>query len=267
MRTFALLAAEAIGDAVRRRIALVVAGACVLSLLVIDGCTTCASGTVMVDGEPQSIAGLAGATGAFTVVVLALWIVALAGILAADHLAQTLADGSALLVLARPVGRSAFALARLAGALGVALGAGAILLGATAALLGARSGLAPLPALAAGAGCALGSVTAGALAMTLSLALPRAACALLTLLSVGGVALADAVALAGGQPGGVVGALARFGPAFAAAPARALDAWVPGVEIHGDPATTLLRAGLWALASVALLLLAFARTEPGTASE
>ncbi|MDX1649862.1 MAG: hypothetical protein R3263_08400, partial [Myxococcota bacterium] len=130
MRAFARLSIEAVGDAVRRRIAAVVAAASLVSLLAIDTCTACATGTVVVDGEVREIAALAGATGVATVVVLSLWIVALAAFLASDHLAQTLADGSALLVLARPVGRAPFALARLAGALGVALGAGAVLLGA-----------------------------------------------------------------------------------------------------------------------------------------
>jgi hypothetical protein len=262
MRAFLLLAREALGDAVRRRIAAVVAAATLLSLLAIDSCTACAGGTVWVNGEPREIAALAGATGVATVVVLALWIVALAGVLASDHLAQTLADGSALLVLARPVGRSSFALARLAGALGVALGAGAVLLGATVALLAARSDVAPLPALGAAAGCGLGALTAAALAMAASLALPRAACALLLLLAVGGVALADALALAGAEPSGALGLVARYGPAFAAAPARALDPWLAGVAL-GPPGPVLARAALWAAGSVALLLAAFRRVEPG----
>ena len=260
MRAFALLAREALGDAVRRRIAVVVAAASLLSLLMIDSCTACATGSVLVNGELREVAGLAGATGALTVIVLGLWIVALAGFLASDHLAQSLADGSALLVLARPVGRAPFALARLAGALGVALGAGALLLGATVALLATRSGISPWPALAAGLTFALGATTTGALAMAASLHLPRAACALLALVAVGAVALADGLALAGTEPVGWLGALARLGPAFAAAPAGLLDAWVPGLEL-GDPLPALGRAALWAGASLILLLAAFARLE------
>jgi hypothetical protein len=259
---FLRLALEALGDAVRRRIAAVVAAATLLSLLAIDSCTACAGGTVVVNGQAREIAALAGATGVATVVVLALWIVALAGVLASDHLAQTLTDGSALLVLARPVGRPTFVLARLAGALGVALGAGALLLGATVALLAARSEVAPIPAAAAALACALGAVTAGALAMAASLALPRAACALLTAVAVAGVALADALALAGAEPGGLLGAVARFGPGFAAAPARALDPWLVGVAL-GELPPTLARAAAWAAGSLGLVVLAFGRVELG----
>lgn len=266
MSAFAWLALEALGDAVRRRIAAVVAAASVLSLLLIDTCTSCATGTVVVNGEVREVAALAGATGVATVVALTLWIVALAGFLASDHLAQTLADGSALLALARPVGRAPFALARLAGTLGVALGAGAILLGATVAWLAARGDVTPWPALGAAAGCALGAVTAGALSMAASLALPRAACALLALAAVAGVALADALALAGAEPGGLLGAVARLGPAFAAAPARAVGPWLEGVAL-GPLLPTLARAAAWAAASVALLLLTFRRIELGSATD
>jgi hypothetical protein len=107
--------------------------------------------------------------------------IALAGVLASDHLRATLDDGSAALSLARPVPREAFAVARL---MGVTAVAGAVVLGIAGFLLATRSALPLTPALCAAGACALGALTVGALAMAASLVLPRAVTVLLVLGSV-----------------------------------------------------------------------------------
>jgi hypothetical protein len=147
---FRTLAGEAVLDAVRRRIVAAIAVVSLLSLMLVDTCTTCGGGEVIVNGEVREMANIAGWTGTVTFAVLGLWSIVLAGVLASEHLAQTLADGSATLALARPVGRGTFAFARLAGSLAIALVTGAVLLGGTTLFLHARSGLPTGPALVAG---------------------------------------------------------------------------------------------------------------------
>ena len=99
--SFFVLTLEAIQDAVRRRIVLVIAAVSLLSLLMVDSCTSCGPGQVTVDGELRSMVDLSGYTGSVTFLLLGLWSVVLAGVLAAEHLAGTLDDGSAPLALSR----------------------------------------------------------------------------------------------------------------------------------------------------------------------
>lgn len=266
VRAFRVLAGEALADAVRRRAVAAIAVVSVLSLLGIDSCTSCSGASVVVNGEPTRLPQVAGATGLFTFTVLSLWCMALAGVLAADHLVQTLDDGSASLCLARPIGRATFAWARLAGALAIALATGLLLLGATASLLQARSGLPVAPALLAGLAFALGATTLSALAMTASLFLPRIANVLLVFLAVGSVALANALALAGRAPDGLLGWLDRLGPPLASAVGLSLAAWIPDVELAGERATVAARSLVWAVLAPALLRWAFARVEIGGAA-
>lgn len=259
MNGFGWLAREAIADALRRRIAAAVAAAALVSVALLDSCTAC-SPSFEVNGEMRELTELAGPAGLGTFVLLGLWLITLAGVIAADHLRSTLDDGSTLLALARPVSRDAFALARLAGVLGLTGAAGLVMLGAATGLLAARSGLAVEPALAAGAACAAGCVAVAALAMTASLALPRAA----TLLLVGGfvwlTAFANSVA-AVTPLGGWLGALDRTGPPFGAAMALALAPWLEGIAIQGDPVRVNARLAAWAIGAVLLLVYAFRRVE------
>lgn len=262
-RSFRLLAFEAVRDAVRRRIVAAIVVVSVLSLLGIDGCTKCAGGTVVVNGRPAELSQLAGATGALGFSMLSLWCIALAGLLAAEHLTQSLDDGSAALSLARPVGRGAFVFARLAGALAIALTTGGVLLGATTALLAVRTGLPPGPAVAGFAAFAAGSVTVAALAMSLSLAIGRLANVLLVFASVGAVTLVNGLSLAGHEPGGVLGLLDRFGPPLASAVVAAVSGWVPQLELSTDPAELVFRSVAWAGAALVVLWWLFGRAELG----
>jgi hypothetical protein len=190
-----------------------------------------------------------------------LWTLLLAGFLASDHLAEPLADGSASLVLARPVGRSSFALARLAGALAIALVSGAVLLGGAGVLLHLRQGLAWLPLFGAFAAMAAGAATVGAFAMAASLALPRIATLLLLLMSVGMIAALNLAALSGAQLGGLTGVIEGYGPPLVSSVAFALREWVAPSSMPGNALALALRHGVWTLASAALLVLAFRRTE------
>lgn len=265
-RRFAILAREAIADAVRRRAVTAIAAVSLLSLLLIEGCTECAGGGFVVNGREMALPQVAGAAGLLTFAILSAWCIALAGVLAADHLVQTLDDGSATLCLARPVGRTSFALARLMGALAIALGTGAVLLGATAGLLHARSGLPLGPAVGAALAFGLGALAMSGLAMTLSLFVARIANVLLVFASVGIVAVANGLSLAGQGPEGWLGWVDRLGPPWTSSVVWMLAPWIPQLELAGDPVDVLARALAWAGLSVAALGLAFDRVELGRAA-
>lgn len=258
---FRTLAGEAVLDAVRRRIIAAIAVVSVLSLMLVDTCTTCSGGELMVNGEVQEMASIAGWSGTVTFIVLGLWSIVLAGVLASEHLSQTLADGSATLTLARPVGRGTFAFARLAGALSIAFVTGAVLLGGTALFLAARSGLPTGPALVASLSCAVGGVTLAALAMTASLYMPRIATVLLVFVATGAITMANLVAMFRDDTGGVMGAIDRFGPPLCTSIALALSPWIEGIGVPGGAAEIAVRHVLWAAASIALLQAAFRRVE------
>ena len=106
---FAELASEALWDATRRRIVPMIALVSLISLLGVDSCTSCASGSITANDEVVPVSQVAGWTGMVVISSLSLWMMLLAGILASDHLAEPLSDGSASLVLSRPVTRGAFA--------------------------------------------------------------------------------------------------------------------------------------------------------------
>ncbi len=259
-RVFALLSREALADATRRRIVPLIAVMALLSLLFVDSCTSC-SPEVSVQGQEVPLSGVSGLLGLIVMVVLGLWTQVLAGILASDHLAEPLSDGSASLVLSRPVSRGAFALSRLVGAVLLSLGTGAVLMVATALLLQVRQGLPPGPAVAAGLACALGAVTVGSLAMLASLFLPRVATALIVLGLVWGVAAVNAFGRFGVDLGGWVGALDRLGPPLATVMVVTLAPWVEPLDVSADPLDALARAVLWAAGSLVLVVVAFRRVE------
>lgn len=262
MSAFAALAVEAIRDAVRRRIVAAIVLLSLVSLTLVDGCTACAAGQVVVNGESRSIGELAGASGALLFGVLGLWVVVLAGVLGSDHLQQTLEDGSANLCLARPVSRNSFVAARLVGVLVIALVAGAVLLVTAAGLLHVRSGLAIAPAISAGCAVALGAVVAGALAMALSLSLPRLATVLVVFVGVGTMTVANLVMLFNrGEGQGTLAWIDRIGPPFATAIGAALAPWVRQVDPMGDEGVIFIRLGLWAVGALVLLVLVFRRRE------
>lgn len=259
-RVFVALSREALADAVRRRIVPLIAVMALLSLFFVDSCTSC-SPQIESQGQPVELPDLAGMLGLAMMVVLGLWTQVLAGVLASDHLAEPLADGSAALALARPVSRGGFALSRLAGVVALSFATGAVLLGSTTLLLSQRQDLAPEPAVAAGLACALGCVSVGGLAMAASIYLPRVATALLVFALVWGVALVNAVGQTGAELGGLLGAVDRFGPPLASAMIVALAPWLDSVTVSGTAADVTLRGLAWAAASAGLVVAAFRRLE------
>jgi ABC-type transport system involved in multi-copper enzyme maturation permease subunit len=261
-RAWRALATEAIADATRRRIVPVIAVLALFSLLFVESCTSC-SPTLTRDGESVELPQVAGFGGLLISVVLGLWTMVLAGVLASDHLAEPLEDGSADLALARPVSRGAFALSRLLGALALACATGALLLFGSAVLLYARQGLAPGPVFAAFLACMAGAATMSGLAMTASLVLPRSVTALAVFGFVWVVAGINAVAQFGTQLTGFAGLVDRFGPPLATAMIVALGSWIEPTATRGEPLELALRSLVWAGAGALLLLGAFRRIELG----
>jgi ABC-type transport system involved in multi-copper enzyme maturation permease subunit len=263
---FLLLWREALLDALRRRLVLAIAVASLLSLLVLGNCAGCAP-VVEVNGQAQSLANVAPLLGSVLLIVVGLWVATLAGLLAADHLAQSLEDGHAAASLARPVGRSAFAFARLAGSLSVSLLAGAVLLGATAFWVVTRNALPAGPALLACVSCALACVTVAAFAMTASLALPRFAIWLIVLGVVFFTTLATIVAALPTPPAAepaspsLLAQLDAWGPPLAGGMLRALSAWIPSLTLPRDFGASLVRSLVWAALGLVSLAAAFRRIE------
>ncbi|MDD9828593.1 MAG: hypothetical protein OXU92_09515 [Deltaproteobacteria bacterium] len=274
MRAFALLTLAALRAAARSFGIWAVALLCVLALLFLETCAGCSgAGTLVLNGEALL---LGGALSELTALVMALSVAAmlvwLAGMLAVDPLRRSLRDGSAALALARPVSRSAFALAQLAGVLTVAWSAAALLLGASAWLLGGRLGLdlAPLPGL--GLACALGCVVTAALALAASTRLPR----FVTTLGVSLLLLPlDLLFAMGALPPGAATWLARLWPPLVSSLLAPLLHWLPGWLPGGllpfgagallelDPAVLLLRLACWALLALVLLVLSLQTLELG----
>lgn len=263
-----MLAVEAAHDAFRRRFALALAILLVLSLAWVNTCTGFGSGVSFNDQalDPAVVAGFLAPI-LFSLQALAvLWV---AGVLASDHLARPLAEGSAALWLARPVSRDAWAGARLAGALAVALAAGALLLGGTAALLARRHGVALGPAVVGALATALGATVVAALTAALSLVLGRTPVLLAMAVGVplqffaNAAGLVVALAAPGAPLPGLLDSLHRFGPPLGTAVFAATAAWNPHVVAEGAVAPAFGRLALWAGGALALLLFTCRRIEIG----
>ena len=259
MSLFWVLASEAFRDAIRRRIVLVIVVLALFSLLAVDSCTSCV-GSIDSDStiSPSQATGWAGMM-IFT--LLSLWTMVLAGLLASDHLAETLVDGSASLVLARPVRRSEFALARLAGALGIAYLTGVVVLLISTVLIYLQHGVSLVAAALAALACAAGALVVAALAMTLSLVLTRVATAMCVLFFVAAVTFANSLELSGASLGGLGHVLQHFTPPLASGIVVALGPWIEPVVPQVYPAIVMLKLVFWMVASIGLLLAAFRRQE------
>lgn len=263
-----MLAIEAARDALRRRFALALAVLLVLSLAWVNTCTGIGTDVVLDDHrlDPALVAGFLAPILFSLQAMAVLWGT---GVLASDHLARPIAEGSAALWLARPVSRAAWGGARLAGALAVALGAGAVLLGGTALLLARRHGVDLAPAAVASLATALGAVVVGALAAAASLAVGRTAVLLAVAVGVplqfcaNAAGLAIALVESGARLPSLLAALDGFGPPLGTAVFAATAAWNPHVRVDGVLLPVLGRLALWAAGAIGLLLLACRRTELG----
>jgi len=250
-----VLISESFRDAIRRRIVPVIVVLALLSLLAVDSCTSCV-GSINTDGSvsPSQITGWAGM---MIFILLSLWTMVLAGLLASDHLAETIFDGSASLVLARSVRRSEFALARLAGALGISYLTGAVVLSVSAVLIYLQQGISLGAAAFAALVCAAGCLVVAALAMAVSLVLTRIATALCVLFFVFAVAFANFLTLFGASLGGLGHVLQHFTPPLCSGLVVALAPWIDPFVPQVDPTIVMLKLVFWVVASVGLLLAVF----------
>ena len=255
-----LLAVEGLIDAARRRVVPAVAGLCLLTLAMVNSCTQCSTVVESNGGQLETLA-VFGWAGVVTVGMLALWCVILAGLVAADHLSSTLEDGSALLVLSRPLSRKTFALARLLGSLAISFAAAFFLLGGAGLLLSVRGDLPILPAVLAIGATMINCVAVAALAMVSSLFLPRIATFLAVVGGVSVVALANLMSASGATLGSLLGLLDEMGPPFLSAIVLALSGW-SGQPVDGDLLLGVLaRLLIWSLGSVSTLLFLFDQRE------
>jgi ABC-type transport system involved in multi-copper enzyme maturation permease subunit len=256
-----LLTAEGVRDAARRRVVPAVLVFCFLSLAMVNSCTSC-NADVQISGNDSSAAlDILGWAGVGVFSVLALWAITLAGLLAADHLAASLEDGSALLVLARPVSRASFALSRLIGSLAVSIGAGLVLMGGATFFLAARSDLAIAPALLATLAAVLSSVCIAALAMAASLYLPRVAVFIMVLGGVALISIVNWMSFTGAEQSMFFTLLNGFGPPLASSLAHVLAPWSDQAPAAGALLSVSVRLVVWAVGSIALLLFVFERRE------
>ncbi len=260
MAALRLLTVEAVRDAARRRVVLAVLVLCFLCLTTLDRCTSC-NASIDLRGDIAQSVDVLGWAGMAVFCVLALWTVTLAGLLASDHLSESLDDGSARLVLARPVARDTFALSRLAGSLLVSLAAAVIVLGGASFFLSTRNALPLAPAVVATVACILSAIAVASLAMTASLYLPRIATMLFVITVVTGFSLLNLASLSGIELRGLYGVLDQLGPPLASSIAVALAPWSGRIPENADVLSVALRLVLWAAGGVALLVSSFRRYE------
>ncbi len=267
MHALRIFAAESFRDGLRRRLGFAVAIVLAIGLAGAQSCTQLGSGGMEVNGEVIDGRVVGGFLAPILFAIQAWAVLAIAGLLAADHLARPLAEGNAVLWLARPVSRGVWASARLLGALGVALVCGTVLLGGTGAMLVLRQDVAIGPALEAAAATALGALVVASLAMAASLAMGRMAVLLLVLLGLAVIALANGVGLVNEMAhpdvavGGLFGAIDRYGPPLFTAIAGAVVKWNPHIDPGDAFPQAMLRLAVWAVGGVALLITAFRRRE------
>ncbi|MCH2185198.1 hypothetical protein MK280_04935 [Myxococcota bacterium] len=257
---FRLLTKESLRDAARRRIVPAVIGLCLLTLASINSCTTC-NAEITTNGVDASTLDIFGWVGVSVLGVLALWSITLAGLLASDHLSSSLEDGSGLLVLTRPVKRRVFVLSRLSGTLCVSGTATLVIMGGASLMLFVRGDLPFGPALVALAVTWINCVSIAALAMLLSLLIPRIATFLCVVGFVGWTSMANLISMSGGGLGFVSLVLNNFGPPLLTGVIVPLANW-SGQPISGVSNLDLaFRLGLWAFASVSSLIFVFQQQE------
>jgi len=255
-----VLTREGVSEASRRRIVPIVIVISLGSLMMMNSCTSC-DGQIQVNADLEAPVDLLGWAGAGIYLMLGLWSVLLAGLLAADHLSAMLEDDSALLVLSRPVSRETLVLSRLFGSLGVSLGAALLLLGGTTFMVVTRSDLELGPALYAIFTVLVSAITLAALGMACSLYMTRIATFVLLILGVGVISSFNLLALSGVELTGVYGAVNSAGPPLATTIIGALLPW-SGQALPEDAGLALaLRQGVWLAASIFALLYAFTRRE------
>lgn len=258
---FTKLATDAVRDALRNRIGLLAILFALAIGVFADRCTGIEGGSFVVNGRLYDVSDGARLVGPLLYGLCALTLVWVAGLVACDSLARPLSEGTASLVLSRPVGRRAYALARLAGALAISVGAGASVLLAVAFLLQARFGLDLAPGLVALGVFAVDAWVVAAVAMTLSLWLPRLVALAAVTIGLQLVVAANLFYTVAESSGGMLSAIERFGPPLATSLVLALSPWFSDGAVAGDWLEPALRLGVWGIGATALLVAIFGREE------
>lgn len=257
----ALLSLEALRDAIRSGVGVFAVVGAILVAVFAERCTLGESGVLVVNGRVIGMEEGARLLGPVVYGVSAFCFVLIAGFVACDGLARPLGDGSALLWLARPVTRTAYALSRLLGALALAVGVGAVVLVGIAGLLDARLGLAMGPALWGLAACALDAWVVAAVAMALGLWLPRVVALAIVTIWTQLVVFSNGVHLVMDTGGGTLAAIERFGPPLGTAVLHALAPWYSSLPVGPDAAWVALRLVAWGAGATLVMVLAFRRME------
>ncbi len=260
MRALVLLAREGLRDAARRRVVPAVVGLCLLTMALVNSCTQCSPRVETSDGGVAVFEVFAWG-GMAAISILATWCVILAGLVAADHLSSTLEDGSALLVLSRPISRRTFAFARLLGALAVSVGAAVFVLGSTAMLLAWRGGLPLAPALLAILATIASCMVVGSLAMVSSLYLPRIVTFLAVIGGVATIALANLMSASGVPLGEISRLLDEMGPPILDSVIFSLRPWSGEAYDGASMLNMLARFAVWGGGSLATLFFLFDHRE------
>jgi len=255
-----ILGIESLRDAARRRVVPAVLVMCFLTLFMLNSCTQC-SGDLEIETNMGGGLQILGWGGVAAFASLALWMVALSGLLAADHLSSALDDGTAQLVLARPVSRATFVLSRLFGSVTVSLAAGLILLGGASFFFVTRGDLPVAPALVSMLATAISCVCFSAIAMFCSLYMNRLVTVLILLVLLAVMTVLSVMALSGVELAGIYGAAERMGPTFATTIIASLLPWAHREMIDSDILLIWARLLGWTIGAVALLLTAFGRRE------
>ncbi len=256
----ALLTREAILDAVRRKIVAVLVIVCFLTMMMLDGCTSCAT-EIKIEGSLFAMVSVPGMAVLIIFTMLSLWVIALSAVVASDHLSNVLEDGSAALVLSRPVTRETYALSRLLGALVVTLGAGAILVGGALYMLVVRGDFPLGPGLMAILCTVLSVISISAFSMVMSLYIGRIPNILLMFTLVAAISATNMASVTTGSPSGVLGIVNDWGPPFATAIVIALAPWAEFEVIGSNTLESILRLLAWTIGAVGLLLYNFRHRE------
>ena len=260
-RTLGLLAVDAVRDGLRNRVGLFAILVALCVGLFADRCTSFDAGSIVLNGREFDVADGARFVGPFVFATCALLLTLIAGFVASDALARPLSEGTAPLWLARPVGRTSYALSRLAGALGLSLAAGAAVLLVVTLLLHLRLGLDPRPALVGVAVFAIDAWVVAALAMTLALFLPRVVALAIVVLMLQTVVLTNVLHAVAGVGGSILDGIERWGPPLGTALLYALAPWFSPGASAAEWVDVCLRLLAWGAGSTALLAVAFRRLD------
>jgi hypothetical protein len=260
-RRFLLLAGDALHDALRNRVGLFAIVCALLVGVFADRCTGFDGGAIVVNGREFDVHEGARLLGPTIYGICGLLLVLVSGFLAADALARPISERTAAMWLARPVGRAAYALARLAGALGLGLGAGIAVLGLVSVLLHVRLGLSLGPALVGIAVFAVEAWVVAAIAMALALHLPRVAALAAVVIGMQLVVFSNVLHALASTRSGLLETVERWGPPLGTAFVYAVAPWFSAAASASEWIEVVVRLVAWGAGASALLVLGFRRMD------